>query len=341
MGLGHAIKSGMDAVLSHYGHRIIADDMLYEWQKVSPPKPRYSESTLPAGAQEYLQMDNPRLAELSRRYSRVSSDVTAPLVWTDGHMSPDDVKYFRGDNAYVWQLRGHKLNMNRMAYALTAYYVKSIDGTGLLDRLVEDEYFGAQTFTVDKRIVSRDLLDSIMEIHFLDKHLGISSWDGLKALDIGAGYGRLAHRMVTALSTIEAYYCTDAVAVSTFISEYYLRFRGVHEKSKAIPLDEVQSTLRGQAIDLALNMHSFSECRLTAIEWWLSLLEANKVRYLMIVPNPLAHGGSRLLTNDGQDFSRIVEGHGYRLVARDPKYEDPVVQQFAISPTHHYLFELR
>jgi hypothetical protein len=35
-----------------------------------------------------------------------------------------------------------------------------------------------------------------------------------------------------------------------------------------------------------------------------------------------------------------VERHGYKLVAKEPKYRDPVVQQYAIGPTYYYLFEL-
>jgi hypothetical protein len=61
----------------------------------------------------------------------------------------------------------------------------------------------------------------------------------------------------------------------------------------------------------------------------------------MIVPNANNHGGELLLTNDGKDFGEVIEKHGYTLVAKDPKYRDPVVQEYAINPTYHYLFELQ
>ena len=196
------------------------------------------------------------------------------------------------------------------------------------------------TFLIDNKVVSRDLLDSIIEIYFLEKHLNISSLRNLTVLDIGAGYGRLAHRMVSALPNIHTYFCTDAVAVSTFISEYYVRSRDLENKAKVIPLDEIEGTLANQSVDIALNIHSFSECRISAIEWWLSLLEKNRVKYLMIVPNILEHGSELLLTNDRQDFSGVVEKYGYKLVAKEPKYRDPVVQEYAINPTYYYLFKL-
>lgn len=61
---------------------------------------------------------------------------------------------------------------NPMAYALTMYYVRALDTLGLLDLLEEDGAYGACTFTIDGKMVSRDLLDSIMEIYFLDRQLG-------------------------------------------------------------------------------------------------------------------------------------------------------------------------
>jgi hypothetical protein len=43
-----------------------------------------------------------------------------------------------------------------------------------------------------------------------------------------------------------------------------------------------------------------------------------------------------MLTTDGQDFSRVLTDHGYRLVARDPKYLDPLVQKYGPTPAVHY-----
>jgi hypothetical protein len=48
-----------------------------------------------------------------------------------------------------------------------------------------------------------------------------------------------------------------------------------------------------------------------------------------------------MLTFDGQDFSRVLTDHGYRLVARDPKYLDPLVQKYGPNPAVHFLFELQ
>jgi hypothetical protein len=159
-------------------------------------------------------------------------------------------------------------------------------------------------------------------------------------LDVGAGYERLAHRMVSALPGIERFFCTDAVAVSTFVSDYYLRFRGL-EKALVIPLDEIDNTLRDHPVDLAINIHSFSECRIQAIEWWARLLSKHRVKNLMIAPNGTGERLQRLFTNDGQDFLPLLERYGYRTVLKEPKFIDPVVQEYGLLPTWYHLLELR
>jgi hypothetical protein len=141
------------------------------------------------------------------------------------------------------------------------------------------------------------------------------------------------------MPNVADYLCVDAVPQSTFVSEFYLTFR--QSKARVIALDEIEATLQRTKPDLAVNVHSFSECRMDAIDWWLRLLSKSGVRHLMIVPNDANHdGGQSLLTNDRQDFAPLFAKHGYQLVAKEPKYRDPTVQQYAINPAHHFLFEL-
>lgn len=338
MGLKRWIKHGANDLLRRYGFEIVPTESLYEWQRIVVDKPCWHNCSLSDEALGYLKPDNPNLVGLQQRYSLFDADVTAPSVWNDQHVSAEDIAYFRGDNAWVWQVRGK--NSNVLAYAISFYYLKSMDHLGLLDKLIEDENFGNFVFSMAAQQVSRDLLDSIAEIYFLDRHLGLSSRVGFRVLDVGAGYGRLAHRMVSALSGVERYYCTDAVAVSTFVSEYYLRFRSA-DRAIVIPLDEIETALRGHPVDLAINIHSFSECSMQAIEWWIRLLSSHRVKNLMIVPNWSTGRGERLLTNDGQDFLPLLEQYGYRTVVKEPKYLDPVVQEFGLYPSWHHLLEFR
>ncbi len=327
----------INKILDPFGYRISKKHILHNRVEIEVIDQSYNEVTLPKGANDYLNQNNKRLLELKRLYTLMDPAVMTPSVWTNEHLQPINMKYFRGDNAYVWQYQDHNFEP---AYAITTYYIKSIDTLNLLEKLKEDDEFGIYTYKVDNKIVSRDLLDSIVEIYFLEKHLEISKLPNVNILDIGAGYGRLAHRMVEALPNISQYYCTDAVPVSTFINEYYLNFRKVTNKALAIPINEVEDIMAKNHIDIAINIHSFSECTNAAINWWLRTLAKNKVRYLMIVPDYIDTEGNLLDVRRHQDYLPIVESNGYYLLTKEPKYRDPSVQQYGVTPTYHYLFEL-
>ncbi|HUU89941.1 MAG TPA: hypothetical protein VM238_01890 [Phycisphaerae bacterium] len=336
MSLKGAARRVLDGLLSRYDYQIVLRSLLYEWQRADREGPRPGAS-LPPEAESYLTPDNPRLRELAEAYSAMPAAVTRPLVWTEGLLAELDLKRFRGESPFLWQTR---LRHGELHYVLATYYGKTMDSPALLERLEEDGLFGALTFVVDGRLVSRDLLDSIVELCFLEKHLRLSSWRNPILLDIGAGYGRLAHRAVGGFENIGEFLCTDAVPSSTFLCEYYLRYRKVNYKAKAVPLCDLAATLRSRRPDIAINIHSWSECTLDAIGWWLDVLAANEIRYLMVVPNPVDHGGTRLTNNVGQDFSGLVTKAGYRLVAKEPKYRDPAVQRYGLFPTYYWLFEL-
>lgn len=291
---------------------------------------------LPPGAAETLRPDHPRLREYERRYSHhpaaVGSQWSAEFV-----RDAVDLSYFRGHNAYVWQ---HRDRADSLRYGLTTYYTRLNDPLGLFQRLGEDGLFGAYTFEIDRVRVSRDLLDSIAELTFLHEHLGIGS-RAVTILDIGAGYGRLAHRATTAFENV-TYLCSDAVPESTFLSEYYLDFRGVADRAAVVPLDQVAEAIEDRVIDVAVNIHSFSECPLSAIEWWLDLLAANRVESLMIAPNK-RRGKSALLSTerDGArlDFMPLLEARGFELVHTRPKYgRSDFLQAQGIHPTQYFLF---
>jgi hypothetical protein len=246
-----------------------------------------------------------------------------------------DLESFRADNLYVFQSRRYPPS----AFYATAAYVKEIDRLNLLNILREDDHFGAETFDFHGKTVSRDLLDSILEINFLDKHLGLFSRRAVNVLDIGAGYGRLAHRMSNAAPNIGRYYCTDAVPESTFISDYYLKFRQMTERCAVVPLDMLDQ-LKPVSIDLAINIHSFPECRTTVIEWWLGRLREMKVPWLFIV----AGSNFGLTSHEGRrgrkDFRPLIEASGFRLAIKERKFEDALVlQHYGLYPAEYFLFQ--
>lgn len=326
------LKDILRDFLAMFGYDIVPRYTVFDWQ-ISESAINIASSYLPDGARQDLKPDNPRLLKLQSRY-RDYQDYPSEEVflWTPDRIRAEDLINFRGHNAFLFQ--EGRLNRNPFGYLLAYYYLKSIDRYCLLETLEEDSAFGAISYLFNRNQVSRDLLDSVLEIYFLDEHLGLMERNNLTVLDIGAGYGRLAHRMAVAIPGLHEYICTDAVPQSTFLSEYYLKFRDVTEKTRVVPLDRVQQSLEPGSIDLAVNIHCFSECTLPVIEWWMDLLEEKRVPALMVVPNS-ARG---LLTNDRVDFQPLIEARGYRLATRQPKYKDPVIQRYALNPDFFHLF---
>lgn len=325
--------------------RAILERAGYDVARAPRPDDRYQRPSfstqveVPAGAAEELRPDNPRLMELRRRYAISTSPMATRTMWHNRYVKDElDLVHFRGDNAFVWQLR------NMGAGAAQKYYLylrdlASRDKRGLLQALREDGAFGAWTFTYPGwPVVSRDLLDSVNELYFLHRHTGLldSDWT---VLDIGAGYGRLAHRMLTAAPKLRSYLCVDGVAESTFLSEYYLRFRGCTGRAEVIALDEVDDRLPGRRVDLAVSIHSFSEMSTATIDGWLSWLSRLQVPWLLVVPND-AH---LLLASeaDGErpDFGPLLTRHGYELVEQEPVFPDPTMRELMEIEDHFFLFK--
>jgi len=245
---------------------------------------------------------------------------------------------FRADNAYIWQSREIKFNP-LISYAFTAYYVKDIDALGLMDKLDEDGSFGALTFTMDNgKTLSRDLLDSIWEINFLERHLKLSNMPSITLLDIGAGYGRLAYRLARSLPNLKIVLCADAVPESTFLCQYYLNYRGVSDRAKAVPLDTIEEALPN-SIDIVTNIHSFQECTFESISWWLDLISRRKIKYFM-----LAHYKDELHSKEpdgtARNFRPLLEMKGFELLSKESVYAPgTLASTYGLYPERwYYLF---
>ena len=134
----------------------------------------------------------------------------------------------------MWDYGTAGFEATDLKFYIFTRHVRDKDQFGLLDSLVEHGDFGCSTFEyAGIGLVSRDLLDSVLEISFLERHLGIFERNDIRVLDIGAGYGRMAHRLLTAHPRIESYACVDAVPESTFLSEFYLKHRGLDHRARS------------------------------------------------------------------------------------------------------------
>ena len=292
---------------------------------------------LPAGAEEVLRSNNVKLAELRTRYARLDLPVLAASRWSAEAVEEFfDLRYFRGETLITWHYR-ELPRISALKFFLYSRYVRERDAGGFFDLLSEDGAFGCWTFSYPEHPrVSRDLLESINELNFLERQLGISQRTGLRVLDIGAGYGRLAHRMSEALPGLGQYTCVDAIPESTFVSDYYLGYREC-ENAVSIPLDEI-GALSVDSFDLAINIHSFSECTFEAVESWVGLLCDLKIPNLMLIPNEAE--GMLTLEQDGsrRDFSSLLNAAGYKLAATEPVIDDPAIKELLDLDDRFYFF---
>ena len=278
-----------------------------------------------------------RLSELEARYRRFGGPATADPVWTREFVATIDLERFRADGPFVWQK--DLPNLDDAAMRASHAHLEATGGAALLDACEEDGAFGARTLVIDGKLVSRDLLDSVSELRFLDRQLDLAGRESFAVLDVGAGYGRLAHRAVTAFPRLR-WASTDAVATSTYAAERYLAFRGLGEKAPVVPLDELDADLARERFDLAVNVHSFSECRTAAIEWWLGRLAGADVPQLFLVPNAVSADGREPLTNAGESMAPLLDRAGYRIAVVEPKYSHPETQRRGLSPTAYFLYAL-
>lgn len=292
---------------------------------------------LPPGAQTHLRQDNPVLADLEAAYDALDIPAAAHTQWRPSFLRKNlSLAWFRGDNAYVWQFR-QLGSATRMRMYLAMLDILQRDDLDLAQRLEEDGLFGAWTFEfADRPAVSRDLLDSINEINYLDDQMGLTSIDGLRVLDIGAGYGRLAHRMSTALPNLAAYDCIDGVATSTFLCDYYTRFRHTPDSVRVVRLDEHEKL--GDRYDVAVNIHSFSECSLEAIRWWLDRIAERDIPWLLIVPNTPDELRSTELDGSMLPFRQDVLDRGYELVDSRPIHQSDELRELIDLHDRFYLF---
>lgn len=297
---------------------------------------------LPPDAEALRSAANPRLRELREAYAALDIAPLRGSRWTreavDGFL---DRRYFRGDSLITWHYR-ELPRATALKYFIYAQYVAARDPGDLLGRLGEDGAFGCWTFAYPGHpLYSRDLIESVNEINFLERQLKLAERQRFSVLDVGAGYGRLAHRMTQAYDNLADYCCVDAVPESTFLCEYYLGHRGCAPPARAVPLHELDGQLEPGGFDLAVNIHSFPECTYDAVAWWLDQIAALEIPWMLIVPNEPTELLSLEPDGNRRDFMPLLDGAGYELACREPVIEDAAVRELVRVNDVFHLFARR
>ncbi|MBI1178879.1 putative sugar O-methyltransferase [bacterium] len=302
------------------------------WFCLGKLKPgRSHEGNLDAATRAYLSSVNQKLVDLRRRYDQIKKPGHSCWAAWENYVN---LSRFRAENDYLSQAY---FSRSLIRYRMTAAYVEAVDRHGWLRSLSEDGNFGAKLWRVDQDLhVSRDLLDSILELCWLEEFIGWDLNEAIQVLDIGAGYGRFAHRFTNAFpnGTIT---CVDAIATSTFLCDFYLRYRQC-ERWTVAPFDKIGELSSGR-FTLATNVHSWSEMPVDWVRLWLDLLSDLDVPYLFLVPN-FEDLRTRELDGSLGNFGYELERHSYRCVAKSHKYHrSDIMERFGVYPTDYYLFE--
>jgi Methyltransferase small domain len=320
----HAALRSVDGLARRVGLSVIRTSFLDQLARAKPSADGPEPSWVQGGPAPMI-VDAAWLQELSAEY-RAHPLTQLGGCWDSARTRELVLNDFRSDNPYVWQRRLYR----EVDYLTTILYVRAHDTHHVLDRAEEDGAFGAQVLELEGRLFSRDLLESANEINFLLDHLPNESLHPLRMVDVGAGYGRLAHRLATVLPDADIY-CTDGIAMSTAICDAYIRYRHVEDRVTVVPLNRLDSI--PTPITLATNVHSFSEMSYEAVAWWLDWLVDAGVEWLFVVPNV---PGPALY--DGRSFADLLDDRGFELRETRPKYDDPLVDRYALYPAVYYLY---
>ena len=107
---------------------------------------------------------------------------------------------------------------------------------------------------------------------FLERELRLSARGPLLACSTSAPATAGSRTASPApIGSLGDYCCVDAIPESTFLCEYYLR-TAASRRARASCRCTSRGRAGARAFDLALNIHSFSECTLAAVEWWVERL---------------------------------------------------------------------
>ena len=270
-----------------------------------------------------------RSFELDKLYKSLNLYPEDMGVWDPKHIEKLDISNFRSDNVYVWQTRGS----HEKQYLVSFLLAKLQDHANLLALISEDGTFGAETYEFLGEKVSRDRMDSSLEINFLIECVTSKRLGNYKILDIGAGYGRLAKNLCKVFPDIQVS-CVDSVPISTAISEFYLQSQINSGQITTYDLASL-TKIPVNSIDLATNVHSFSEMSLESVRNWAHFLREKRVPKLFIVPNP-----SELRLNSGEDYQHIFEDYGYSVKVKRAKYPIGIDPSLLLYPSNYFYLEL-
>jgi putative sugar O-methyltransferase len=150
------------------------------------------------------------------------------------------------------------------------------------------------TVRVDGEPVCLDYLQAVQELGFIERQIGLSR---ARVLEIGAGYGRTCHAMLSNHDVGE-YWIVD-LTNTLRLSRAYLREvldDADYAKLRFVDVWDIDRVLESPRFDLCVNIHSFTEMTPETVQDYLALIDEKCAAFY--VKNPV-----------GKFLDRKLDGH--------------------------------
>jgi putative sugar O-methyltransferase len=211
--------------------------------------------------------------------------------------SATDIARFKSDGInYKFTMWDPRINGVRYLKALIYNLAGAVTPENLarLRRIRNREIGAPITVRYHGEAICMDYLLAVHELEFLAGHVAL---DGANVLEIGAGYGRTCHAILSN-HDVENYYIID-LPNSLTMSRKYLRTvldDDNFAKLRFVPVDEIDDLPQDVVIHLCININSFAEMTDETVRNYLSLIAAKCLHFY--TKNPV-----------GKYFDASLDGH--------------------------------
>lgn len=164
-----------------------------------------------------------------------------------------------------------------------------------IDKIKNRDFGGPIVVRYNNREICLDYLQALFELEFIEKNMRLDNSD---ILEIGAGYGRTCHAIISN-HNVKSYSIVDLRNCLQLSRKYLKNVLGRVQFSKVhfITADGC-STLPNKCFDLAINIDSFAEMEPRVVRFYLNYVK-DQCRYFY-VKNPVGKYLDKTLDNHNQ-----------------------------------------
>ncbi len=165
-----------------------------------------------------------------------------------------------------------------------------------LRRISNREVGDPISVTVGGQSICLDYLQAVLELGFIEKEIDLA---GARVLEIGAGYGRTCHAMLSN-HALASYHIID-LPNTLGLCRSYLRATLDDEqfaKVSFVTVDEVEDAIGPHRFDLAININSFTEMPAGTVLNYLALIDRSCDAFY--VKNPVGKYADKSLDGHAQ-----------------------------------------